>query len=74
MKIYNVTGSATTSDINEQAGPFSINVCATCKRDAYEYAYRGMVERGWRGVVVHKAEDLGSGTGWSPGETLLIDA
>jgi len=73
MKVYNVTGSATGSDISAQAEPFSLNVCAMGKNHACEIAARDMESRGYRGVVVASADSLPGGCGmYTVGDTLLI--
>ncbi len=74
MRVFAVAGTAVGSDINGQAKPFLMNVCALSKTDAYKYTDQDMRDRGFRGVVVHGATDLGtaSPTHWSIGGTLLI--
>lgn len=75
MKVYNVIGSAIAGSIYEQAEPFSMNVCACNRMDAMAAVHQDMEERGFRGIVLRQAIDLGEAgrnSQWRPGLTLLI--
>ena len=72
MKVYSVTGTATTSYISEQAQTFTLNVCAMGKTHACEIAARDMASRGYRGVIITSATPLPGLGSYMLGDTLLV--